>query len=92
MNRRGFLSALAAAVAGPMVLDPERLLFVPGRKLISIPVTLGEPFKSVEFEYSAEEIMFLHEEFWQRYVSPALREFANELDRQLFQDHRRITA
>ena len=33
MNRRGFLAALMGAA----VLDPERLLWVPGRKLISIP-------------------------------------------------------
>ena len=32
MNRRGFLALLAGAV-----LDPERLLWVPGRKVISIP-------------------------------------------------------
>jgi hypothetical protein len=32
MNRRGFLAMLAGAV-----LDPERLLWVPGKKLISIP-------------------------------------------------------
>ncbi len=33
MNRRGFLAALA----GAMVLDPERLLWKPGTKLISVP-------------------------------------------------------
>jgi hypothetical protein len=33
MNRRAFLAALAAG----LVLDPERLLYVPGKKLISIP-------------------------------------------------------
>ena len=32
MNRRGFLAVLAAAAA-----DPERLLWTPGAKLISIP-------------------------------------------------------
>lgn len=32
MNRRGFLAMLTGAA-----LDPERLLWVPGRKLISIP-------------------------------------------------------
>jgi hypothetical protein len=32
IGRRGFLGVLAAAV-----LDPERLLWVPGRKLVSIP-------------------------------------------------------
>ena len=34
VNRRGFLAALAAG----LVLDPERALYIPGRKLISIPV------------------------------------------------------
>jgi hypothetical protein len=33
MNRRAFLASLAAALA----LDPERALWVPGKKLISIP-------------------------------------------------------
>lgn len=36
MNRRFFLSALAASVAGAQ-FDPELALFVPGKKLISIP-------------------------------------------------------
>lgn len=36
-SRRGFLGALAAAIAGPMVIDPEKLLWRPGAKLISIP-------------------------------------------------------
>jgi hypothetical protein len=36
MNRRAFLGALGAAIAGA-TLDPERLLWVPGRKRIFIP-------------------------------------------------------
>jgi hypothetical protein len=36
MNRRGFFTALAGLTA-TAVLDPERLLWVPGQKLISIP-------------------------------------------------------
>lgn len=36
MNRRGFLSALFGAAAAP-ALDPERLLWVPGRRRIFIP-------------------------------------------------------
>ncbi len=46
LNRRGFLAAIAAAVT----LDPEKLLWVPGKKLISIPApapnfeTLYTPF------------------------------------------------
>lgn len=34
MNRRGFLATLAAAFVAP---DPERLLWVPGARLISVP-------------------------------------------------------
>ena len=33
LNRRGFLVSLAAA----LTLDPERLLWVPGKRVISIP-------------------------------------------------------
>lgn len=36
LNRRGFLGLLATVAAGA-TLDPERLLWVPGAKLISIP-------------------------------------------------------
>ena len=35
MNRRGFLTALCAAIAAPP--DPDKLLWTPGKKLISIP-------------------------------------------------------
>ncbi len=36
IDRRGFLGALGAFAAGA-VLDPERLLWVPGRKTIFVP-------------------------------------------------------
>jgi hypothetical protein len=36
MNRRGFLGALFGS-AGALVVDPERALWTPGAKLISIP-------------------------------------------------------
>ncbi|MGH7182754.1 MAG: hypothetical protein ACREJN_12355 [Nitrospiraceae bacterium] len=36
MNRRGFLGALAGFTAA-LTLDPEKLLWIPGQKLISIP-------------------------------------------------------
>lgn len=35
MNRRGFLTALCAALAAPP--DPDKLLWTPGARLISIP-------------------------------------------------------
>lgn len=40
LNRRGFLGALGAAIAGA-TLDPERALWIPSRKLISVPAPLG---------------------------------------------------
>ena len=36
ISRRGFAATLAAALAGA-VLDPERLLWVPGQKTIFVP-------------------------------------------------------
>jgi len=36
VNRRGFLGTLAAALTGA-VLDPERLLWVPGQRTIFLP-------------------------------------------------------
>jgi len=36
LNRRGFLGVLATVAAGA-TLDPERALWVPGAKLISVP-------------------------------------------------------
>jgi hypothetical protein len=36
MNRRGFLGLLAG-IASAAVLDPDKLLWVTGRKLISVP-------------------------------------------------------
>lgn len=45
MNRRGFLAALA----GAFVVDPERALWVPGKKLISIPKPSNVQSVSVYF-------------------------------------------
>jgi hypothetical protein len=41
MNRRGFFGAIAGIVAGA-TLDPERLLWRPGAKLISIPAPTNQ--------------------------------------------------
>ena len=45
MNRRAFISSLIGT-AGAFALDPERLLWVPGRKLISIPATTANLARS----------------------------------------------
>lgn len=52
MNRRGFLGALAAGAAA-FAIDPERALWVPGAKTISIPrprvITISSRLR-LEFE------------------------------------------
>jgi len=51
MNRRGFLATLMAGMA----FDPERALWTPGKKLISIPapsrpkVLAGDFFTNITF-------------------------------------------
>lgn len=42
MNRRGFLGTLAG-LAATAALDPERLLWTPGKKLISVPSGIVKP-------------------------------------------------
>jgi len=62
MNRRGFLTAIAAAVAGSTI-DPERLLWVPGRKLISIPRearVLRAVLQSSTTRFDADGFHFTH--------------------------------
>ncbi len=49
MNRRLFLSSLAA-FAGAAVLDPEKLLWRPGAKLISIPAPPPLAFHPLAFD------------------------------------------
>lgn len=36
-TRRGFFGLLASAIAGAATLDPEKLLWLPGRKVYSLP-------------------------------------------------------
>ena len=43
MKRRGFLAALAAS----LTLDPERALWVPGAKLISVPKPVPLPVSGI---------------------------------------------
>ncbi len=63
MNRRSFLSAAFASVAA-LAFDPEKLLWVPGKKLISIPAPS----------------MFDHDEFIRRVIQATAKQFADEED------------
>lgn len=54
LNRRGFLAMLTAA----FVADPERLLWIPGKKLISVPKPYFPPYVS-EAEIIASRMAFV---------------------------------
>lgn len=84
MNRRGFLSALAAAVAGPMVIDPERILWRPGAKLISIPAN----FRTT-FDLDDPNLYLALDEFHRRYIAPAVEVWAKEAARSMDDFYRR---
>ncbi len=47
-SRRGFLGGLAALIAGSAI-DPERLLWVPGKKTIFVPnIIRGNEYLTIE--------------------------------------------
>ena len=69
-SRRGFLSFIGAALASA-TLDPERLLWVPGAKTISIP----EPRDISSEDISSEVIAAMFEQ-----VRPKLQELFSRDD------------
>jgi len=71
VNRRAFLATLAAGLAGS-ALDPERLLWVPGKKTIVLPPV-------VRFvDYSDERFRLV--------ILEAAKNLANEIDRRALAD------
>lgn len=88
MNRRGFLAALGGAAAG-LLVDPEKLLWKPGEKLISIPKPLVLPppripqkqLFSVDFDIPDQVLAFdSRESIYRRYIVPAMQTLAERLD------------
>lgn len=61
MNRRSFLASLLATAT----LDPERLLWTPGRKLISIP----KPTPGIWFRKDAFSMVSIPMEFKPKYFA-----------------------
>lgn len=95
MNRRGFLSLLGAGAAA-LALDPERALWVPGKKLISIPkVTATNAFAYLEnghifyrFEFDEADLDL----FQSRYIEPAVKALVNHFDAIIFRNYQAIGA
>jgi len=67
VNRRGFLATLGAGLA----LNPERLLWVPGKKLISIPKPISTQGWTVSDSVTVTEFWFRipGETDWAKYSS-----------------------
>ena len=58
MNRRGFFRALGILSAS-MVLDPEELLWVPGKKTIFIPLILTfDQISMATLQYMKDTLVF----------------------------------
>lgn len=51
MDRRGFLKLLAAGTTG-LVLDPEKLLWVPGKKKIFLPAITPVSLYGIPYHFS----------------------------------------
>lgn len=91
MNRRGFLGALTAAIAGAQ-FDPERALWVPGARTISIPTSVKRSaWKTVIFRDITEKEWGRHfGELEDRYIRPAVEEIHREMRRDLGERYQRV--
>jgi hypothetical protein len=67
LNRRGFLGLLGAALVGA-TLDPERLLWVPGQKVISIPPPRWNRIYSSSEAISAQMEFIRPQNEWLNYL------------------------
>lgn len=87
MNRRRFLSLFGAAAAGA-VLDPERLLWVPGAKTIVLPpaggwivsptpIMLGEVYASRDVYFGPDSEL---PPAWKKHIRAAAKELADRID------------
>lgn len=76
-TRRGFLGAIAGLVAGA-TLDPERALWVPGKKLISIPHETTWQLVSMRWEITKELLDPYHRD---QYFATALAVLQEEVRR-----------
>lgn len=81
MNRRGFLASLLATV----VVDPERLLYVPGKRLISIPRilrprTVGDIINECYYHLDANGVFLVGVNPTPEQISFAFKELNSMLD------------
>ena len=81
MNRRGFFGLLGGAVAA-LTLDPEKALWVPGKKLISIPSGYGTGRLQ---EFVVTGLSVSQEEFMELYLRPAAEQLVSKMNRSVLE-------
>lgn len=88
LNRRGFMGALAGALA----LDPERLLWVPGKKLISVPKPTDHQDIIAYLQKRMDEALLTFQEELFRMNHESIGVAFDRMDRELAKDHSGILA
>jgi hypothetical protein len=76
LTRRSVLAGIAGSIASAFALDPERALWIPGAKLISIP----KPRAPQRYRFPAQ--MILTEQFYNSFRKPGLA--AEEIERDFY--------
>lgn len=93
MNRRAFfqrvLGGVAAATVAPLLeLDPERALWVPGKKTIFLPP--APTIQTIAFHPDAFSMVMddlTYQEFRDRYIRPAVADLARHIDVRIMEEH-----
>jgi len=86
LSRRGFFGLLGGAAAA-IALDPEKALWVPGKKLISIPRAYGGgPLQ----EFVVTELSVSMDEFTEMYLRPAAQQIVRTMERELRDYYRSV--
>jgi hypothetical protein len=79
VNRRGFLSLLGGTAV--TATDPERLLWEPFKKLISIPRYRMPELRQFGVDIKLENLLSLYaDDFERRYIDPAVMILMNRID------------
>ena len=88
VSRRGFLSFLGGAAAIAAV-DPEKLLWTPGKRTISIPAPIRAQYLlSATFDFAAGDEYLSLSDFEDRYMRPAMSALTRQLDAAMLKRYR----
>lgn len=100
MDRRKFLSSLlagAVGVAAAAVIDPEELLWAPGKKAFSKPPVPKSPLANHYYGkisaypgYAWQSRYLTVEDFQKNYIDPVIKTIADKIDADLIRTYQNI--